>query len=178
LLKQKIPAKSFLALFISFAGVYVISSQGNLFGHSGTNTTGVLLATGSSVLWSFYFILNMKDRRDEAVKLFLNFCAGSIYLVATIIITRHWQNGISLKGLVSSVYVGLFEMGITFLFWLKALQLAKSTDKISNLVYIAPFISLIFVHFLLNEHVYITTLAGLLLIIAGILVQNHKQTRK
>jgi drug/metabolite transporter (DMT)-like permease len=178
MLKQKIPSKSFLALFISFAGVYVISSQGNLFRHTGSNTTGVLLATGSSVLWAFYFILNMKDGRDEAVKLFLNFCAGSIYLIVAMIITQHWQNGISFKGLISSVYVGLFVMGITFLFWLKALQLAKSTDKISNLVYVAPFISLIFVHFLLNEHVYITTLAGLLLIITGIFIQNHKQTSK
>jgi drug/metabolite transporter (DMT)-like permease len=178
LLKQKIPAKSFAALFISFAGVYVISSQGNLFRHSGTNSTGVLLATGSSVLWALYFIMNVRDRRDEAVKLFMNFCAGSVYLIVAMTLTRHWQNVVSFKGIISSVYVGLFEMGITFLFWLKALQKAPSTDKVSNLVYIAPFISLIFVHFILNEKIYITTLVGLLLIIAGILVQNHKQTSK
>ena len=36
----------------------------------------------------------------------------------------------------------MFEMGITFFFWLKALQLAKTTDKVSNLVYLAPFLSL------------------------------------
>jgi drug/metabolite transporter (DMT)-like permease len=178
LLKQNIPAKSFLALFISFAGVYVISSQGNLFRHSGSDTTGVLLATGSSVLWALYFILNVRDRRDEAVKLFLNFCAGSVYLIVAMTVTQHWQNAVSLKGIFSSVYVGLFEMGITFLFWLKALLKAPSTDKISNLVYIAPFISLIFVHFILNENIYVTTLAGLLLIITGIFIQNHKQTSK
>lgn len=65
-------------------------------------------------------------------------------------------------------------MGITFFFWLKALQTADSTDKISNLVYIAPFLSLIFVHLILREPVYYTTPAGLVLIIAGILVQNSK----
>jgi drug/metabolite transporter (DMT)-like permease len=66
-------------------------------------------------------------------------------------------------------------MGITFLFWLRALQLATSTDRVSNLVYLAPFLSLVFVHFILGEPVYFTTPAGLLLIITGILIQNRKQ---
>ena len=70
ILRQKIAARSFIALFISFLGVYIISSQGNLFSHNQADTKGVLLATGSSVFWALYFILNMKDRRDEAVKLF------------------------------------------------------------------------------------------------------------
>jgi drug/metabolite transporter (DMT)-like permease len=174
LLKQKIPSKSYLALFISFAGVYIIASQGKLFGSGRSDLRGVLLATGSSVFWAFYFIMNVKDLRDEGVKLFLNFVAGSIYLAITVIVTGIWPDFISLKGILSSVYVGLFEMGITFFFWLRALQTAPSTDKISNLVYLAPFMSLIFVHFILDEPVYYTTPAGLVLIITGILIQNRK----
>jgi drug/metabolite transporter (DMT)-like permease len=57
---------------------------------------------------------------------------------------------------------------------LKALKLAKTTDKVSNLVYLAPFISLVFVYFILHEPVYLTTPAGLLLIVSGILIQNRK----
>jgi len=175
LLKQRIAKKSFVALFISFIGVYIISSQGNLFSPVQADLSGVLLATGSSVFWAFYFILNMKDKRDEAVKLFMNFLFGSIYLIAAVIITGKWPDYISFKGIASSVYIGLFEMGITFFFWLKALQMSETTDKVSNLVYIAPFLSLIFVHFIIHEPVYYTTLAGLLLIISGILIQNRKQ---
>lgn len=174
ILRQNIAPKSFLALFISFTGVYIISSQGKLFDLSDVNTVGILLATGSSVFWAFYFILNVRDRRDEGVKLFLNFFWGSIYLLTVMIITGSQPLNITLKGLVSSVYVGVFEMGITFYFWLKALKLAKTTDKVSNLVYLAPFVSLIFVYFILHEPVYLTTPAGLLLIISGILIQNRK----
>jgi drug/metabolite transporter (DMT)-like permease len=54
------------------------------------------------------------------------------------------------------------------------LQMAPTTAKVSNLVYLAPFISLIFVHFILHEPVYYTTPAGLLLIISGILIQSEK----
>ncbi|MDX9945840.1 MAG: DMT family transporter [Bacteroidales bacterium] len=175
ILKQKIAARSFIALFISFIGVYIISSQGHLFSHNQANTKGVLLATGSSVFWALYFILNMKDKRDEAVKLFLNFLFGSFYLALTLAITGNWPVSISLRGLSSAVYIGLFEMGITFFFWLKALQMAPSTDKVSNLVYLAPFLSLVFVHFILHEPIYYTTPAGLILIVSGILVQNKKR---
>jgi len=174
ILRQKIGRKSYIALFISFAGVYIISSQGKPFEPGHSDLTGVILATGSSVLWALYFILNVKDKRDEAVKLLLNFIFGSIYLVAAMIITGKWQVEIGFKGVVASVYIGMFEMGITFFFWLKALQTASTTDKVSNLVYLAPFISLIFIHFILHEPVYYTTPAGLLLIITGILIQNRK----
>jgi drug/metabolite transporter (DMT)-like permease len=173
-LKQKIGVKSFAALFISFAGVYIISSQGHPLQPGKSDSTGVLLATGSSVFWALYFIFNMKDKRDESVKLFTNFLFASIYLLIAIIIFGNTGSPISLKGAAASVYVGIFEMGITFYFWLKALQLATTSDRVSNLVYLAPFFSLIFVHFILKEPVYYTTPAGLLLIISGIFLQNKR----
>jgi drug/metabolite transporter (DMT)-like permease len=177
ILGQKIAKKSFIALFISFAGVYFISSQGHLFNAGHSDFTGVMLATGSSFFWAFYFILNVKDKRDEAVKLLLNFLFGSAYLILAMIIAGKWDAITGFRGITASVYIGIFEMGITFFFWLKALQLASTTDKVSNLVYLAPFISLIFIHFILHEPVYYTTPAGLLLIISGILIQNGKPAR-
>lgn len=173
-LKQKIPAKSFAALFISFIGVYIISSQGHPFQPGKSDTLGVLLASGSSVFWALYFIFNMKDKRDESVKLFTNFMFASIYLLIAILIFGIPGTVISFKGVAASVYVGIFEMGLTFYFWLKALQLATTSDKVSNLVYFAPFLSLVFVHFIIKEPVYYTSPAGLLLIIAGIFVQNRR----
>ncbi|MCU0460913.1 MAG: DMT family transporter [Bacteroidales bacterium] len=178
ILRQKIKTRSFIALFISFIGVYVISSQGNLLKTGHADVRGVMLATGSSLFWALYFILNVRDKRDEVIKLFLNFLFGYLYLIIALLITKEWQvSGTGTKGLLAAVYIGLFEMGITFLFWLKALQMAETTDKVSNLVYLAPFLSLIFVHFILHEPVYYTTPLGLLLIIAGIWLQNRKQGR-
>ena len=174
LLRQKIESKSFIALFVSFIGVYLISSQGSPFksGHSDLN--GIFLATGSSVFWSIYFILNVKDKRDEGVKLLLNFIFGSIFLIITVVLTGKWQTESGWIGTASSVYVGIFEMGITFFFWLKALQMASTTAKVSNLAYLAPFFSLFFVHFILHEPVYYTTPLGLLFIISGIFIQTAR----
>jgi drug/metabolite transporter (DMT)-like permease len=177
ILKQKIPGKSYLALLVSFAGVYIISSQGNFSDFGRSNLKGILLATGSSVFWAFYFIMNVRDKRDEAVKLFLNFLFGSMYLVTALLITGKWQLPISAKGAISSIYIGLFEMGITFYLWLKALKLAPSTDRVSNLVYLDPFIALIFVHFIIGEPIFYTTPIGLLIIIGGIMISNIKHSQ-
>jgi len=178
LLGQKIGLKSYIALFISFAGVYIVSSRGDLSGHLHADIRGVFLAAGSSVFWAFYFILNVRDKREETLKLFMNFLFGTVYLLTAMLITGKWNiGGISVKGLSSAIYIGIFEMGITFYFWLKALQLASTTDKVSNLVYIAPFLSLIFVHYILHEPVYYTTPAGLILIVSGIWIQNIKTRR-
>ncbi|NLJ42400.1 MAG: DMT family transporter [Bacteroidales bacterium] len=174
-LKQRIEKKSFVALLISFLGVYIISSQGKILSPGHADMTGVLLATGSSVFWAFYFILNVKDKREESVKLFLNFMFASVYLIFALLITRSWPENIEASAVAPAIYIGLFEMGITFYLWLKALQLAPTTDKISNLVYLAPFLSLILVHFILHEPVFYTTPAGLLLIITGIMIQNRKR---
>lgn len=171
LLKQKIPARSFIALFISFAGVYLVSSQGQVFNPGKSNWLGVLLATGSSVFWALYFILNLKDKRNESNKLLLNFMFSTIYIAIYLAITDGFE-GISSKGLISSVYVGVFEMGLTFYIWLKALRLAKTSDKISNLVFLAPFISLLFISAILKEHIYYTTFIGLAFIIGGIIFQK------
>lgn len=174
ILRQKIEKKSFIALFISFIGVYIISSQGRLFKSGHSDLTGVLLAIGSSVFWAFYFIFNIKDKRDEGIKLLLNFIFGTTYLIVAMIITGKWQIEAGISGTVASIYIGIFEMGITFLFWLKALQMAPTTAKVSNLVYLAPFLSLVFVHFILLEPVYYTTPLGLVLIISGIFIQNSR----
>lgn len=173
MLKQKLQPQSILALLISLAGVLLISTKGN-FNFKIDEPFGVLLATGSSVVWALFWILNIKDQRDETIKLFWNFVFGTAYtgIFALLYTKLAIQN---MFALLSSIYIGLFEMGITFFCWMMALKHAKNTTTVSNLVYLSPFLSLIFIHFILKEQIYTSTVIGLILIIVGILVQ---QTRK
>lgn len=173
LLGQHIPARSFIALFISLTGVYIIASQGAPLSPGRSDTTGVMLALISGVLWALYFVLNVRDRRDESVKLFTSFLFGSAYMLILMAAGGSFSQPVTLKGAAASVYCGFFEMGITFWLWLKALQLSETTDKVSNLVYFAPFISLILLHFIIDEPIYYTTPVGLLLIIGSVIFQNR-----
>lgn len=173
LLKQKIKFKSILAISISFVGVIIIGTRGNLTSLKFSNPQGVLLAVGSSVIWALFWIYNMKDKRDETAKLFLNFLFGSVFI--SIAILSFSKIVIPpINGLLSSIYVGLFEMGITFLVWLKALKLSKTTARVSNLIFLAPFISLIFIHRIVGEKILFSTIVGLILIVTSIITQQYK----
>ncbi len=175
-LKQKIPIKSLAAIVLSFLGIVIISTHGNPLAIQFSNTTGVVLALSCPFLWSVYWILNMKNPMDDVVKLFINFSTGFFLILATMLLTEELKMP-SFYGIIGSVYVGFFEMGITFLLWLKALKYSSSTAKISNLVFLSPFISLLFIGLLVGEEIRISTIFGLALIIAGILLQQTFSTK-
>jgi drug/metabolite transporter (DMT)-like permease len=171
-LRQHIGWKSLLAIMISFIGIIVIATKGNPLILKFTNPAGVALALGSTVIWSLFWIVNIKDKRDETVKLFMNFSFGFVYiLIATLVtdqfIIPSWQ------AVAGSVYIGVFEMGIAYVFWLKGLQLSSTTAKVSNLIFMAPFISLILINFFVGEKLLWSTFAGLGFITVGIVLQRR-----
>ncbi|OFX49338.1 MAG: hypothetical protein A2046_05640 [Bacteroidetes bacterium GWA2_30_7] len=175
ILKQKISNLGIIAILISFSGVVLISLK-DTFSLKVDNPLGVFLAIISSVFWALFWIFNMKDKRNEVVKLFFNFLFGFIFISLLILATSEFKLP-SRNGLFAVIYISLFETSITFVLWLKALKLSSSTEKISNLVFISPFVSLIFIHFILGEKIYITTFIGLTLIILGILFQQYLNFR-
>jgi drug/metabolite transporter (DMT)-like permease len=171
LLKQKIRTRDIVATFVSFTGVFVISTRGDIFGFKFTSITGVVLATGSSIVWAMFWIYNVRDKCDEVVRLFLNFTFGSVltFFLMAILGSVHIPN---LPGLLGAVYVGLFEMGVTFLLWLKALKLSKTTAHVTNLIYLVPFLSLVLIWFAVGETIHPSTIVGLVFIVGGIILQR------
>jgi drug/metabolite transporter (DMT)-like permease len=174
LLKQKLHFKSIIAILISFSGVFIISLRDNFLNFRIEQPLGIFLASISSVIWALFWIFNVKDNRPEIEKLALSFLFSLFYTCLALLIFSELKLP-PLKGLIAAIYVGLFEMGITFIFWLKALQLAGRSDRISNFVYISPFLSLIWIHLVLKESVYYTTIIGLFFIVIGIVVQQLKK---
>lgn len=162
-----------VAIFISFIGVVFISSQGSLSGIGSTNLIGVLLAIGSSVIWALFWILSVLDKRDEIFKLFWNFAFGLIYLLIAAFLFTDFRLP-DPKGLPAAVYIGLFELGITYIFWMKAMHLSENNAKTGNLIFLSPFLSLVFIHFILGETIYWTTFAGLVFIVSGIWYQQKQ----
>ncbi len=171
LLNQKIKPKDILAIIISFVGVFVISTRGDILGFKFTSPTGVLLATGSSIIWALFWIYNMKDERDEVVRLFLNFAFGSVFIFLSMLLFTGVKIP-NLNGILGAAYVGLFEMGITFLLWLRALKLSKTTAHIANLIYLVPFLSLVVISFAVGETILFSTVIGVIFIVGGIIFQR------
>ncbi|MGA1932121.1 DMT family transporter [Arcobacter sp. YIC-464] len=175
-LKQKLTINDIVAGIICYFGVLIISTKGEPFSLNFSNLDGVFLALLSTVLWSMYWILNTKSKVDPIVGLFSNFLISLPIIIVYFVFTQPLQLP-SLNGILAASYVGMFEMGITFLFWLKAMQNATSTSKIANLIFISPFLSLIFIYFIVGEKIYISTVIGLSTIVFGLVIQQLKTSK-
>ncbi|HPJ35824.1 MAG TPA: DMT family transporter [Spirochaetota bacterium] len=172
LLGERLSPVSIFAALISFSGVAVIATGGDITGLNFSNAAGVALALSSSVVWALFWLLGVRDRRDETVTLFTNFLFGTVYIIIYIMISGDIVLP-PLPGITGCIYIGLFEMGITFVAWSLALRYAENTASISNLVFLSPFMSLLLISVVVGEKITLSTVSGLVLIIAGIIIQNR-----
>jgi drug/metabolite transporter (DMT)-like permease len=175
-LNQKLDLKSIIALFLSFLGAFVVVSQGKFGKITVEHPSGIIFCLLSTILWSAFWIFNLKDTRVAVVRLFYSFLFAQVYLTILFMVKGGFPNILRLETLYP-VYIGLFEMSITFYLWMKALEMSERTVKMNILIYLAPVISVVFIHLVLKEEIYFTSLAGLLIILSGILVQMIKKAR-
>ncbi|MGB1311409.1 MAG: DMT family transporter [Leucothrix sp.] len=173
LLGHKLRWQDSLAAIVCYSGVLVIATHGDVFGLQFANPEGVIWALVSTVIWALYWILNSKQNEDATGSLFRNFsCAIPLTLgycgLTGELVAVPWQ------GLAGAVYVGIFEMGLSFIFWLTAMRLTTNTASIANLIFIAPLLSLVIISLLLKEAILPSTLWGLVLILGGLLIQQLK----
>lgn len=171
LLKQRLSRWDVLSSLIAYSGVFVIATRGHINSLSFQNPWGVTLALGSTLIWALYWIANMKDKRDPVVALFLSFVC-SLPMTGLLF----WGLGYGLSatwtGLAAALYIGIFEMGLAFVLWIQALKFAENTSRVSNLIFISPFLSLVLIAFVLGERILVSTYWGLGLIVVGLGVQS------
>ena len=170
-LGSKVNFKIILGMLLAFAGVIIISTRGDLFGLKFHNLLGVILAVGSSFVWAAYWTLNLKDKRSGLSKLFSAFFYGTIFITIYVLIFDSLLLT-NYNYLFGAVYIGLFEMSITFFLWLKGLTLSTNKAKTATLVFLSPFFSMLLIAVILNEKILLSSVLGLILIVSGIVFQH------
>ena len=177
LLKQKLRPADLGAGLICYSGVLVIATRGDLLSFRFSDPLGVGLALGSTVIWALYWIYNTRDQLDPVLRLFLNFFFSMPFVLAACVLFSDLSVADS-RGYLGAAYVGFFEIGLAFVLWLSALRLTASTARVANLIFLSPFLSLLFIHYLVGEEILPSTLVGLALIMGGLLVQRLAPSRR
>jgi len=176
-LGQKIRKKDWVAILFSYTGALVIATKGDLLGLNFESPLGVAFALLSTLIWASYWIINAKNNNDPIVSLLLGFLLSLPFtFIATALLADFNFN--SVEGILGAVYIGLFEMGISFVLWLMAIKLATNTAQVSNLIFISPFISLFLLSAIVGEEVHPSTFIGLITIIIGLVIQQINWRRK
>ena len=173
-LKQPLRRVDKLASILGYFGVVVIALQGRSLAEFNIDLWGLSLALLSTVLWAGYWLLSTRLEGDAVVNLAISFSvAVPAVWILTIMSSTPWPTE---ANFVSVLWVGLFEMSITFLLWQRALSSAPNVSKVANLIFLSPFISLILIALVLGETLHITTFVGLSLILTAVIWQQRSRS--
>lgn len=174
LLGQRLTRMDVIAGLVAYAGVWVIATRGAFFDVAFADATGVVLALVSTVIWALYWLLNARDQRPALSGQWQNFSVGLPVLTVLLIYGPGFQwHGWPALG--AGIYVGLFEMGIAFIWWQLAVHKVSRTAKVSNLIFLSPPVSLLLLFLVVGEPILPSTLVGLLLILLGLVLQQRQK---
>lgn len=174
ILGQRLTRIDVLAGLIAYSGVWVIATRGAVFDVAFADPLGVGMALVSTLIWALYWLLNARDRRPPLVAQWQNFSVG-VPVLTVLLFAGPGLAWHGWAGLGAGVYVGLFEMGIAFVLWQLAVHQVSRTAKVSNLIFLSPPVSLLLLFLVVGEPILVSTLVGLVLILAGLGLQQWQK---
>jgi len=174
-LGQRLSLRTFVGMLVSYAGVVVLLSQGRFDGYLDLDRAGVALALGSTLVWASYWLAMVRGDDDPLVMMTASFLVGAIAIGVACACT-HGLPLLTWRRLGYGAWVGLVEMGVTFLLWQQALRRTAHAGRVAQLIFLSPFISLLLIDRVLGEHVRPSSFVGLALIVGGLLVAGRPRT--
>ena len=171
ILKEKITIRKIIAIVISFAGVVIVSSNGNLLNIDKNSIIGTIYCILAAISYGLFSVLNKKQNYNKYTSMMLfyltSFCISLIYiLIAKKLFVPETNQSLGL------IWIGIFTSAIAFTYWAIALE-KGDTAKISNIAYITPFLSLVWTSIILKEKLSLYSVLGLVIIILGIFIQMN-----
>ena len=178
ILKEKFTLRKIIAIIISFIGVIIVSSNGNIFNIDKSSIMGTFYCMLAAILYGLFSVLNKKQNYNKYTSMML-FYLGSFIISLIYVLTSKKTFMPELNQLLGMLWIGIFTSAIAYTSW--ALALAKGdTARISNIAYLTPFISLIWTGIVLKEKISLYSVLGLVIIVLGIFIQmkNKKAESK
>ena len=177
-LKEKFGAGKLAGLAAGFAGAVVVISQGKF--QRGLlalpSTRGDFLILLSTVNWAVYLILGhgtlkkLGPRRATAGAMFF----GWLMLAPFFVLSRGWLElpHLTATGWGAVLFLGIGCSGLGYLFWYGALERIE-VSRVAAFLYLEPLVTLAAALALLGETLNLATLAGGLLVLAGVFIMQR-----
>lgn len=173
LLKEEINIKKMLAIFLGFMGGYVVVTKGDIFSISIANIKGDLFAFAGAISYGIFSVLGKKHDYERFTSIMFYYAFTFVFITISNLIFSEIPK-ISLYELAGLTWLGIFTSGLAFVFWFLALK-HGDTAKMSNIVFLTPFLSLVVIYFILGEQILFSSVFGLILIVAGIIIQSYNK---
>lgn len=169
ILGQKMTARKTAALLLSFFGVVIVATEGSFSGLAQVDLGGVLACVAAACSYALFAVLNIRVTCDK-------FVAMLVYYVSTTaasllcLLAQGPVPALTLTQWSGILWLGVLTNGLAYTSWALAMDLGD-TAKLSNLAYLTPFLSLVYIFFLLHEPITMSSYLGLLFILSGVVLQ-------
>lgn len=174
ILKERLTARKIIAIIVSFIGVIVVMG-GAIKSFDSTMLLGALCCIGGAVSYGVFTSLNQKLNYNKLMTLMVSYFATFI-ITMVINICNNALFLPRIDQLAGFMWNGIFTVAIANVCWVMALE-KGTTSKISNLAYITPFLSTVWTRIFLGEKITVNAVAGLVIIVLGILIQLNDGTK-
>ena len=166
--REKLTGLQYGAIGVSFAGVVVLTVLRGGF----TLSAGLCYMFASALLVAVY---NLIQRRLTRTYSALQSTAFSIFVGTLMLCVFLPQAARELPGAPAVQYgyiliLGVLSSAVAYCAWAKALSLAQNTSSVSNYMFITPFVTTLLGLWIAGEPVELSTVAGGVLIIGGLLL--------
>jgi len=173
ILKEKLTAHKITAIGLSFAGIVIVVTKGNFNEIDLSSPLGIIFAVFAAISYGLFSVLVKKYAYDESISMMI------FYITAFVISFIAMNLNSSMPSLNTMQWLGLawngiFNCALAYTSWALALKYGE-TDKIANLAFLTPFLSLVYIYFLLAEQISIYSVLGLFVIILSIFIQNFRK---
>ncbi|MGL5259395.1 MAG: DMT family transporter [Lachnospiraceae bacterium] len=173
ILKEKMTLQKVAAITLSFLGIVIITTKGDVSNFSFGSFSGMLFCVSAAVCYGLYSVLNKRETFDKNISVMSAYGMTAIISFIVIIIKGEVQiPSVSITmGLLLS---GIICNAIPYVTWAWALE-KGNTAIVSNLAYLTPFVSLVVTNIVLKEEITVYSIWGLLFIVSGIFIQMYKR---
>ena len=167
---EKIKIIGWISMGISFCGILILTLWDGVL----TINKGVLYMLIGCLLLSLYNISQRyltKKYSSFDVSMYSMLIGGILLVIySPSSITNMFS--ISLTSLTLIIYMSIFPSIISYFFWTKAFELAKSTTEVTSFMFVTPVLATLMGIIILGDIPKLSTLIGGVVIILGMIIFN------
>ncbi len=175
--KEKISKQQLVGIIISFAGLILLVSKGDLSSIDLINNKGDVLIISSSLTWAVYSMASKKATLNYSPVMTTLY----LFIIVAILISPFAINkeniaavvSLSLGGWSAILFLGILCSGVAYVLWSQALT-EMSASRVGAYLYIEPFVTFFGSWILLGEQITFLMLVSGLIIIGGVVLVNRK----
>ncbi|HJE02638.1 DMT family transporter [Aliarcobacter thereius] len=176
ILKEKFTKRKLFAVTFGFIGVFLVISKGDISNLNFENIDVLLVVLLSAFCFALFSVLSKKVRIDAVNAVMIYFLSATIYSFFTMQTFSSFVIPES-KDWIAILVNGVFINGISYLFWIKGLQIFDAS-KVAPFTFLIPILSAFFLVIVFDEAILMIYFVGLLFVVLAGLINSFKTLKE